>query len=88
MAVDGIEAGPDREEGTVLFVVPDGANTASLVPVTVGIVSSDTTEIIEPRLSGRVITLGQHLLDEGSPILLPGGAERRSGASKSENDAR
>jgi len=81
----------EREEGTILFIVPDGGTTASRVPVTVGIVTPETTEIIEPRLSGRVITLGQHLLDEGSPILLPGGAEHQSGApaaSEAEKNAR
>jgi RND family efflux transporter MFP subunit len=64
----------DGESG--IFIVPDGETTAHYVPVEVGITSSDLTEILSPELSGRVVTLGQHLLRDGSEVILsdePGG---------------
>ncbi len=45
---------------------------AQFVPVKVGISNSGLAEIIEPSpFSGYVVTMGQHLLADGSPIILP-----------------
>jgi RND family efflux transporter MFP subunit len=44
---------------------------AKLIPVEVGIISGDTAEIVKPAISGLVITVGQHLLEDGSTIILP-----------------
>jgi len=45
---------------------------AEFVPVKVGISNSELAEIIDPpSFSGFVVTLGQHLLAPGSPIILP-----------------
>lgn len=44
---------------------------AKLIPVEVGIISGDTAEIIKPAISGFVVTVGQHLLENDSPITLP-----------------
>lgn len=60
----------ERGGETVLFVIPDGEAVARFVRVITGIVTADLTEIIEPVISGRVVTMGQHLLDEGSPVML------------------
>ena len=68
----------ERGEETVTFVVPDGEKIARCIQVTIGIVTPDFTEIIEPLLEGRVVTLGQHLLEDGSPIMPQ---EERSSAS-------
>jgi len=68
----------DRSGETGLFVIPEGEAIARHVRVTTGIVTPDLTEILEPSIHGRVVTLGQHLLDDGSPVLLP---EETSGAS-------
>jgi len=41
----------------------------------VGIVQGERAEIVEPaQLSGYVVTLGHHLLEDGTPIILPAGA--------------
>ncbi|MDD3642225.1 MAG: efflux RND transporter periplasmic adaptor subunit [Candidatus Krumholzibacteria bacterium] len=69
----------DRDTGPVVFVVPDGATKVSRVSVTTGIVTPSMTEIVEPPLSGRVVTLGQHLLEDGSPVLLPGSEQAPAG---------
>jgi RND family efflux transporter MFP subunit len=44
---------------------------AKLIPVEVGIISGDTAEIVKPAISGLVVTVGQHLLEDGSAITLP-----------------
>jgi RND family efflux transporter MFP subunit len=44
---------------------------ARFVPVTLGIVNETQAEILEPKLTGAVITLGQHLLEDGANIILP-----------------
>ena len=44
---------------------------AHFIPVTLGIVNGDLAEVVEPSLSGSVVTLGQHLLEDGSAITLP-----------------
>jgi RND family efflux transporter MFP subunit len=55
---------------TGVFMVPDGEAVARYYPVKTGIVTPDITEILSPALEGRVVTLGQHLLQDGSPVLL------------------
>ena len=45
---------------------------AHFVSVTLGIINDKWVEVVTPKLSGSVVTLGQHLLEEGSPIILPG----------------
>lgn len=41
------------------------------VPVEVGITNKDMAEIVEPAIKGFVVTVGQHLLEDGSKITLP-----------------
>lgn len=60
----------DSREG--VFIAEEGKNIARFVPVEVGISNTEMAEIIDPpELSGFVVTLGQHLLIDGSPIILP-----------------
>ena len=54
-----------------IFTVDQKEKTAIYTPVKTGIAALDRVEILSPRLRGPVVTLGQHLLDDGSPILLP-----------------
>ena len=44
---------------------------ATFVPVTVGVTNAEVAHILTPPLSGAVVTLGQHLLEDGSRITLP-----------------
>jgi len=67
-----------RDGANGIFTVEENGSVARYVPVTVGIVTPQFTEILAPALTGRVITLGQHLLDDGSPILLPKPAPAKS----------
>jgi multidrug efflux pump subunit AcrA (membrane-fusion protein) len=80
----------NRGGGSGVFMVPDNETVARYVPVKTGIATPDLTEILSPVLEGRAVTLGQHLLQDGSPVLLPkslgeaapgpaGGAETKTG---------
>lgn len=66
----------DGQKG--LFVVDSTGTTARLVRITAGIVTPEFTEVITPQLRGMVVTLGHHLLADGSPVFLP---EARRGTS-------
>ncbi len=60
----------NNQEGVFLADLEN--KIAEFVPVKVGISNSELAEIIDPpEFSGFVVTLGQHLLAPGSPILLP-----------------
>jgi RND family efflux transporter MFP subunit len=65
------EAVVTRNGGSGVFVVTGGEAIAHYVPVEIGISASDRTEILSPELEGVVVTLGQHLLQDGSAVILP-----------------
>ncbi len=61
-----------RNSSPGLFTVKENEAIAHYHAVQTGIMAVDFTEIISPKLEGRVITLGQHLLEDSSPVILPG----------------
>ncbi len=65
-----------------VFLADLTTRRATRVPVTVGIVEGELAEIVSPSLSGFVVIVGQHLLQDGAAIVLPApeGAPRKSGA--------
>ena len=60
-----------RDGSQGVFLADTQSMTAKFVPVKTGITSGGKTEILEPRISGLVVDLGQHLLEDGAPIKLP-----------------
>jgi RND family efflux transporter MFP subunit len=60
-----------RNGASGVFVVRSGETTAHYVPVEVGLTTPEKTEIVTPRIDGLVVSLGQHLLEEGSTVILP-----------------
>ena len=54
-----------------VFAVDRKEKKAYFVPVELGIVNGNQAEILNPLLSDAVVTLGQHLLEDGSNIILP-----------------
>lgn len=54
-----------------VFLADTNTLKARFMPVTLGIVSADVAEVLDPALEGQIVTLGQHLLEEGSVILIP-----------------
>jgi RND family efflux transporter MFP subunit len=58
-----------------LFLADLEAKKAVFQPATVGIVEGDRAEIVEPaQLTGYVVTLGHHLLENGTALILPAAA--------------
>jgi RND family efflux transporter MFP subunit len=54
-----------------VFEVDRSEKKAYFVPVELGIVNGTQAEILSPQLSNAVVTLGQHLLEDGGNIILP-----------------
>jgi multidrug efflux pump subunit AcrA (membrane-fusion protein) len=69
-----------RNDRQGVFLVDTATMKVNFVPVTVGIIEGNVAEILDPKLEGSVVTLGQHLLEDGAAILLPGN-EPKSGPS-------
>jgi RND family efflux transporter MFP subunit len=61
-----------RNDTQGVFIADEEKLKALFVPVTVGITNNELAEILEPELSGMVVTMGNHLLENGSDIILPG----------------
>jgi len=61
-----------------VFIVDEKAMQARLVPVKIGIRSGDLVEILDPAVSGIVVIVGQHLLEDGSAVTLPAEKEDSS----------
>lgn len=58
----------NRQSGVFLVEEGDEGPVARFVPVRTGISEGSRVQILEPTLQGRVVTLGQHLLDDGTPL--------------------
>jgi RND family efflux transporter MFP subunit len=72
----------NRENLQGVFLADLEAKKAHFVPVTLGIVNDRHAEVVRPPISGHVVTLGQHLLEEGAQITLPGASSGPPGGSK------
>jgi hypothetical protein len=65
-----------------IFQVDLGNKKAIFVPIKVGIIEGERAEILEPDpLSGYVVTLGHHLLEDGTALILPQGAPQAAGSA-------
>jgi RND family efflux transporter MFP subunit len=60
-----------RNDQQGIFLADTQTKKAQFVPVTLGIVNGKWAEVVTPTLSGLVVTVGQHLLEDGSSITLP-----------------
>jgi RND family efflux transporter MFP subunit len=60
-----------RKEQDGVFLVSDDGTQVSWRPVTVGLQDDDRVQVSGEGLEGRVVTLGQQLLDDGSAITIP-----------------
>ena len=60
-----------RNDRQGVFVADTSTMKARFVPVTTGIIDGETAEITEPQLAGPVVTMGNHLLEDDSNIVMP-----------------
>ena len=54
-----------------VFLADTGKMKVRFVPVALGFSEGEIAEVIEPTLSGFVVTLGHHLLEDGASIRIP-----------------
>lgn len=57
-----------REGDTGVFQVDPESGTANFIRITPGAGDRDVIQVLDPPLSGRVVVLGQHLLDDGRAV--------------------
>jgi RND family efflux transporter MFP subunit len=60
-----------RDDQTGVFVVNEEKMTVSWRPVQVGIQEGERVQVEGEGLSGRVVTLGQQLIEDGSAVFIP-----------------
>ncbi len=70
-----------RGKAEGVFLADTAQKVAHFVPVKLGIRDGDVVEVLDPPLKGMVITLGQHLLEDGGAIRVPEGAPGSAGAA-------
>lgn len=75
-----LEALVTRDDKDGVFVVDEEKKVAKFVPVTVGFRNNSEVEIISPAITGRVVTLGQHLLEDGMAIRIPADEKASKGS--------
>jgi RND family efflux transporter MFP subunit len=61
-----------RNEQTGVFLVDAATLKARFVPITVGVANAQLAEVLSPAVEGQVVTLGQHLLEDGASLVLAG----------------
>jgi len=74
------EALTGREGKQGVFLLEEKDRKVRFVQVETGIITAESAEIINPPLKGHVVTLGQHLLADGTSVIIPksdGGSEKR-----------
>lgn len=76
-----------RNEREGVFLIDHANMTADFVPVDKGFTEGEQVEIASPTLSGDVVTLGHHLLEDGTEVILSNSSESQSKKSdKSGNN--
>ncbi|MEZ4601030.1 MAG: efflux RND transporter periplasmic adaptor subunit [Syntrophotaleaceae bacterium] len=64
-----------RRDRTGIFLVAEDSRTVHWREVRTGIREEGRVQILDPELSGQVVTLGQQLVEDGSPVIIPTGKE-------------
>ena len=71
-----------RDDRSGVFIVSEDGRSVVWREVMVGIREGDRVQVEGEGLSGRVVSLGQQLVNDGSPITIP--AEHNETAAGSE----
>jgi RND family efflux transporter MFP subunit len=61
----------ERSDQTGVFLLQESGRSVTWQPVRTGIHEDGKIQVLEPELAGRVVTLGQHLLEHGSAVSIP-----------------
>jgi len=79
-----------NRNGTDAVFLASDSGMAHLIPVKTGIIDGDKVEVLHPILNGKVVTVGNHLLVDGSRISsgLNTNASKEDAAKKKKNASR
>lgn len=66
-----------REEEAGVFLLDQDQSRVTFINVKTGFMQDDRAEILSPDLRGYVVTLGQHLLEDGSLVTVPDEESRK-----------
>ena len=64
-----------RDEVQGVFQVDHTTQQARFIPVSIGIIQRGQAEVLTPALNGKVVTLGNHLLEDKTAVQLPDATE-------------
>lgn len=59
-----------RNEQTGVFLTDAVTSKVRFVPITTGLVNGRMAEVLSPVIDGQVVTMGQHLLEDGASIVI------------------
>jgi RND family efflux transporter MFP subunit len=76
-----------RDDRSGVFIVSEDGRSVAWREVKVGIHEGDRVQVEGEGLSGRVVTLGQQLVTDGSPITIPAG-KNKTPAGREKVDSR
>jgi RND family efflux transporter MFP subunit len=74
-----------RDDRNGIFVLSEDGRKAIWRPVSVGIRDGDRVQVIGEGLTGRVVTLGQQLVDDGSAVSISNGQDLSGAGSEKAN---
>lgn len=69
-----IEALAERNGRTVVFVVNADDSSVRMAPVEVGIQDGNRVQVMGDNIAGRVVTLGQQLIEDNAEVTIPADA--------------
>ena len=75
-----------RDDKDGVFVVSEDGRSVAWREVQVGIRDGDRVQVDGDKLTGRVVTLGQQLVNDGSPIILPAD-QKKTAAGREKVDS-
>ncbi len=75
-----------RDDKSGVFVISEDGRSVAWREVKVGIRESGRAQVEGAGLSGRVVTLGQQLVNDGSPIILPA-EQKKTAADRGKVDS-
>jgi multidrug efflux pump subunit AcrA (membrane-fusion protein) len=70
-----------RDDQDGIFIVSDDGLTVRWQPVRIGIRADDRVQLLDNNLTGRVVTLGQQMVDDGVSIVIPDNGQAHEGAA-------
>jgi RND family efflux transporter MFP subunit len=74
-----------RDDKNGVFIVSKDGQSVVWREVKVGIREGDRVQVEGQGLSGRVVTLGQQLVNDGSPVTIPGEKNKVAGAREKDD---